>query len=77
MRAVRALVAALVVSTLCGSAAALRLPAAPQCPIFPASNPWNQRVDALPVAPNSAVLIRPARGLRLWHLGRRADRDPL
>jgi hypothetical protein len=58
MRAVRALVAALVVSTLCGSAAALRLPAAPRCPIFPASNPWNQRVDTLPVAPNSAELIR-------------------
>jgi hypothetical protein len=58
MRAVRALVAALLVATLCGSAAALRLPAASQCPIFPASNPWNQRVDTLPVAANSAALIR-------------------
>jgi hypothetical protein len=58
MRAVRALVAALLVATLCGSAAALRLPAAPHCPIFPASNPWNQRVDTLPVATNSAALIR-------------------
>ena len=58
MRAVRALVAALIVATLSGSAAALRLPAAPRCPIFPASNPWNQRVDTLPVAPNSAALIR-------------------
>jgi hypothetical protein len=28
------------------------------CPIFPASNPWNQRVDKLPVAPNSATMIR-------------------
>ena len=28
------------------------------CPIFPASNPWNQRVDKLPVAPNSAAMIR-------------------
>jgi hypothetical protein len=27
------------------------------CPLFPASNPWNQRVDALPVAANSAQLI--------------------
>ncbi|HEV2593028.1 MAG TPA: hypothetical protein VGU02_14165 [Gaiellaceae bacterium] len=27
------------------------------CPIFPASNPWNQRVDTLPVAANSAQLI--------------------
>jgi hypothetical protein len=28
------------------------------CPIFPASNPWNQRVDTLPVAANSAMMIR-------------------
>jgi hypothetical protein len=27
------------------------------CPVFPASNPWNQKVDALPVAANSAQLI--------------------
>ena len=32
--------------------------AAPQCPIFPASNPWNARVDALPVAANSAAIIQ-------------------
>jgi hypothetical protein len=43
---------------LCASSAsALRLPAAPECPIFPASNAWNQRVDALPVAANSAQII--------------------
>jgi hypothetical protein len=28
------------------------------CPVFPASSPWNQRVDGLPVASNSATLIR-------------------
>jgi hypothetical protein len=28
------------------------------CPVFPASNPWNQRVDRLPVAKNSATLVR-------------------
>src|SRR5438093_13077930 len=39
------------------SAHALRLPAAPRCPIFPATNAWNQRVDSLPVAANSAQLI--------------------
>jgi hypothetical protein len=39
------------------SASALRLPAAQKCPIFPASNPWNQRVDRLPVADDSAQLI--------------------
>ena len=33
------------------------LPGAPSCPIFPADNPWNQRVDRLPVAADSARLI--------------------
>lgn len=28
------------------------------CPVFPATNAWNQRVDRLPVARNSAALIR-------------------
>jgi hypothetical protein len=41
-----------------GSAAALKLPGAPRCPIFPKSNPWNRAVDSLPVAPNSAAIIR-------------------
>ena len=40
-----------------GSAQALRLPGAPACPIFPAGNAWNERVDALPVAANSAQMI--------------------
>ena len=44
------------------SADALRLPAAPRCPIFPASNPWNQRVDTLPVAANSAQMIQSIAG---------------
>jgi hypothetical protein len=39
------------------SADALRLPAAPRCPVFPASNPWNQRADRLPVAADSAAII--------------------
>jgi hypothetical protein len=33
------------------------LPGAPSCPVFPADNPWNQRVDRLPVAKNSARII--------------------
>jgi hypothetical protein len=33
------------------------LPGAPKCPVFPANNPWNQRVDRLPVAAHSAQLI--------------------
>ncbi len=34
-----------------------RLPQAPRCPILPASNPFNQRVDSLPIAADSATLI--------------------
>jgi hypothetical protein len=33
------------------------LPAARHCPVLPANNPWNQRVDRLPVAKDSARLI--------------------
>jgi hypothetical protein len=33
------------------------LPGAPGCPVFPADNPWNQRVDGLPVANDSAAII--------------------
>jgi hypothetical protein len=40
------------------SAHALRLPGAPKCTIFPATNAWNERVDALPVATNSAQMIQ-------------------
>ena len=39
------------------SAGALRLPSAPRCPVFPKTNPWNRRVDRLPVAQNSAAII--------------------
>ena len=30
----------------------------PDCPIFPATNVWNKRVDSLPVAANSADMIK-------------------
>jgi hypothetical protein len=56
----RALVASVGVTLLVGAggaAHALRLPTAPRCPVFPKSNPWNQRVDKLPVAQNSAAII--------------------
>jgi len=33
------------------------LPGAPNCPVFPANNPWNRRIDRLPVAKNSASVI--------------------
>jgi hypothetical protein len=53
-----ALAAALAVLLLTGSSAeALRLPAARTCPVFPANNAWNRRVDKLPVSADSAQLI--------------------
>jgi hypothetical protein len=39
------------------SASALRMPGAPRCPVFPKSNPWNQRVDSLPVAADSTQIV--------------------
>ena len=51
----RSSLAALVaVAALGGSASP---PTIAGCPIFPASNVWNQRVDKLPVAANSAEMI--------------------
>ena len=58
MSIVRSLAVVVVVAALPGSAAALRLPSAPRCPVFPRSSPWNRRVDRLPVAADSATLIR-------------------
>jgi hypothetical protein len=40
-----------------GAASASRLPGAPRCPVFPATNAWNQRVDALPVAAGSDAIV--------------------
>ena len=53
---------ALVLLALCvplagSSAPAPRLAAAPGCPVFPATNWWNLRVDALPVARDSARIV--------------------
>ena len=39
------------------SAEALRVPGAPRCTVFPKTNPWNRRVDRLPVASNSSTII--------------------
>jgi hypothetical protein len=38
-------------------AAASAAPRIGGCPVFPADNPWNQRVDRLPVHPNSAAIV--------------------
>jgi hypothetical protein len=57
----RALAAALVVATAAvltvSVAGAHRLPKAPGCPVLPKTNAFNQRVDRLPVARNSATLV--------------------
>src|SRR6185312_5109413 len=53
--AVRLVAAALGATLLVGGASAP--PKLGACTVFPASNPWNQRVDSLPVASNSAAII--------------------
>ena len=55
----RAFLLVLVVGLALGasSASALRMPGAPRCPVFPKSNPWNQRVDSLPVAADSTQIV--------------------
>jgi hypothetical protein len=52
-----ALAAGLVAVVAGGAAPAPRLPQAPNCAVFPASSPWNRRVDRLPVAAGSARLV--------------------
>jgi len=43
---------------LASLAALAMAPTVAGCPLFPADNPWNRRVDRLPVARDSAALIR-------------------
>jgi hypothetical protein len=40
-----------------GNTTSVRLPGAPRCPVFPADNAFNQRVDRLPTARGSAAVI--------------------
>ena len=51
------LVAVLALQLLLASASGPGLPQAPRCPLFPTNSPWHTRVDKLPVAANSAVMI--------------------
>ena len=55
----RAALAAGLVALLGGAAAPSppRLPQAPRCTLFPASSLWNRRVDRLPVAKDSALVV--------------------
>jgi hypothetical protein len=50
-------VAALADAQSAPSAAGVQTLPGTGCPVFPADNPWNQRVDRLPVAKDSAALI--------------------
>jgi hypothetical protein len=52
-----AVLAVIGLACLGGAAQALRVPSAPRCAVFPASNPWNKRVDRLPVAQSSGTII--------------------
>jgi hypothetical protein len=56
MRRVAAIAALLL--TAAGAASAARLPGAPGCKVFPATNAWNQRVDGLPVVSGSKAIVR-------------------
>jgi len=51
-------IAVLCGGTLAPTAGAFPTPLAPSCPIFPTDNPWNRDISKLPVAPNSATMIR-------------------
>lgn len=44
-------------ATVAGYSPVHPLPRAPACPLFPADNAFNQRVDRLPVAKNSVAVI--------------------
>jgi hypothetical protein len=57
MRQIALVLAAVVAIAAPALVSAHPLPGAPRCPVFPPDNPWNQRVDRLPVASDSAALI--------------------
>ncbi len=52
------LAAAVLAAAAAGVSGAHRLPSAKHCPLFPKSSAWNQRVDRLPVASDSAAIVR-------------------
>jgi len=60
MRLLTVLAAAIAAAALLATTASSRATAPPTiagCPVFPADNPWNQRVDALPVAADSDRIV--------------------
>src|SRR3954447_26680828 len=57
MRRLLAASAVLLASLGAGLAAGHPPKGAPKCAVFPKSNPWNQRVDKLPLVGNSAAIV--------------------
>jgi hypothetical protein len=57
MRFVPALVAAVLTALALPPAALSAAPKVGGCSVFPKSNPWNQRVDRLPVLSNSGAIV--------------------
>ena len=53
----KALAVALAAGTLALSGSTVGSPRLAGCPVFPTDNPWNQRVDRLPVAKNSSAVV--------------------
>jgi hypothetical protein len=47
----------LILFVVAGIASGHAVTGAPKCPVFPKSNPWNQRVDKLPLVKNSAAIV--------------------
>jgi hypothetical protein len=54
---VKLLAAALAVGTLALAGSSVAPPKLAGCPVFPANNPWNQRVERLPVAGGSTAIV--------------------
>jgi hypothetical protein len=57
MRRLAIAAAVLAASAAAGIASGHPVSGAPRCAVFPKNNPWNQRVDKLPVAGNSAAIV--------------------
>jgi hypothetical protein len=55
---IAAAIAAAGVGALAASAPGRPVTGAPHCQLFPSSNPWNQRVDNLPVAARSGAIVK-------------------
>src|SRR5258705_10577348 len=58
MRTLAAASMLLIVSVAAGIASGHAVKGAPRCPVFPKNNPWNQRVDKLPLVSNSDAIVR-------------------